>query len=866
MEIDALPGLDGEADEGLDFSKFTNPLERFARVAHVSSHLEKFRTVAGRGIEAFKSEAQKFSFEELQARDPYMVAGEPEAAAAFPRGADAFPRPRESAFPRPEEEQAAFPRAGNTPQKTPPQKTPPQDDASPSRGTGGTGGGDVAAALAAERARHKVELANAKENALRIARVAEQSGVVEAKVLRQRLTEAGAEVEALKKELQRASRESSSAKDSKNSSDSAASSAKLKADDLYAENRQLRSLLEATKADSVEARSAAEKALKVAAASDAERTSLELQLSRLSQDGASAASTISTAAADCDAARRILTKRDGELAAIAKAAAATAHQLQAALDRARTAEAQAAKLRGKLQEALDAKHALLARPEIDEPRLPAAFVDAQAVSREVHAQSLAQLTRLRDVELPALERLRADAERLAAESRRAAHTSEAAARAATSRSEAVSGRLAAFEAERTAALAERDALATQLANARSTRERVVDDSDLKMHTAERKWEAMAAAAKRQVRALDSALDGAHAEMAANSARALLDKVDMQSLFEAKAAEALKLKTDVESARGMRAFYFSGELRAELGRLERANQTLRKNGGADGGAHVPSEKEAAPHRDLFPAEAVSETEDYEPRTRLQYIAAVILRLCDEENDSATKSRAKDVAPVLRTLLRAPHNDVAAWLAGMEEKRAVKHASAAFMALVIDALRDDDDSLDALHRVVDSTKSALTSQILLHEGELAELRDSSEADLAQAVAAVVEEAKAAREALELQLEEASQAAQGALRNEIAALRNEVDLFLKTSPTDQPLEAEHARQCLVTILQEGSRGGATYNRLLPVVRQLLKQPHVVIQRNVDALLGTGSGTQFIIALLSMTDTDHRVAHGDHHDHAAR
>ena len=56
--------------------------------------------------------------------------------------------------------------------------------------------------------------------------------------------------------------------------------------------------------------------------------------------------------------------------------------------------------------------------------------------------------------------------------------------------------------------------------------------------------------------------------------------------------------------------------------------------------------------------------------------------------------------------------------------------------------------------------------------------------------------------------------------------------------------ARAACVAVLRSG-RGSAAYNKLLPLLRGFLRVPHAVVEDNVLALLGTGSGADFVEAL---------------------
>ena len=61
---------------------------------------------------------------------------------------------------------------------------------------------------------------------------------------------------------------------------------------------------------------------------------------------------------------------------------------------------------------------------------------------------------------------------------------------------------------------------------------------------------------------------------------------------------------------------------------------------------------------------------------------------------------------------------------------------------------------------------------------------------------------------------------------------------------VEFAHARAACVAVLRSG-RGSAAYNKLLPLLRGFLRVPHAVVEDNVLALLGTGSGADFVEAL---------------------
>ena len=79
---------------------------------------------------------------------------------------------------------------------------------------------------------------------------------------------------------------------------------------------------------------------------------------------------------------------------------------------------------------------------------------------------------------------------------------------------------------------------------------------------------------------------------------------------------------------------------------------------------------------------------------------------------------------------------------------------------------------------------------------------------------------------------------------AVQEAAELQRAVAESGTSVEFAHARAACVAVLRSG-RGSAAYNKLLPLLRGFLRVPHAVVEDNVLALLGTGSGADFVEAL---------------------
>lgn len=203
--------------------------------------------------------------------------------------------------------------------------------------------------------------------------------------------------------------------------------------------------------------------------------------------------------------------------------------------------------------------------------------------------------------LVAAEELRAALDRAAAaqhdisELRRGQSILEARAGKLAAERDLFEGRCLTLERDRGDAAARLEAADRAATAAVAAREAAYIDVDDRVAAAEARGAATARAAKRQVVALDHALEGAMAHGAYYAATRDAEMRAHRATIDALEAKLAEAEAHLDEARGRRAFYFSGEVRDELARLERANDALKGGGEAGGGdvVEAPDDDATAP---------------------------------------------------------------------------------------------------------------------------------------------------------------------------------------------------------------------------------------------------------------------------------
>ena len=161
--------------------------------------------------------------------------------------------------------------------------------------------------------------------------------------------------------------------------------------------------------------------------------------------------------------------------------------------------------------------------------------------------------------------------------------------------------------------------------------------------------------------------------------ALRDKT--RELADAKRALGVA-ESRTQAARRSKAFLFGGAVRDELARLQRQNDRLREEVLAGGGERDEDAAPPPPAKKAPPA-ARPGNDTFDAKTRATYVALAVSQLCAAAG-AGEESRAATVAPVLRELLKQPHNAVKHWLAFLERDAEAAAATCAALDLLRDAL--------------------------------------------------------------------------------------------------------------------------------------------------------------------------------------
>ena len=376
--------------------------------------------------------------------------------------------------------------------------------------------------------------------------------------------------------------------------------------------------------------------------------------------------------------------------------------------------------------------------------------------------------------------------------------------------------------------------------ATAAREEALAEVDARVDAAKLAGERIANAAKRQVAALDKALSGRDALVACTEARgamALRDKT--RELADAKRALGVA-ESRTQAARRSKAFLFGGAVRDELARLQRQNDRLREEVLAGGGERDEDAAPPPPAKKAPPA-ARPGNDTFDAKTRATYVALAVSQLCAAAG-AGEESRAATVAPVLRELLKQPHNAVKHWLAFLERDAEAAAATCAALDLLRDALDE------GAERERSAASLGAQRALLRYDARLAAAAVLSAArdNAARAredtrTRAAAQRMCAAAEAAVADAVKRVEAADNARDN---AVQEAAELQRAVAESGTSVEFAHARAACVAVLRSG-RGSAAYNKLLPLLRGFLRVPHAVVEDNVLALLGTGSGADFVEAL---------------------
>lgn len=570
-----------------------------------------------------------------------------------------------------------------------------------------------------------------------------------------------------------------------------------------------------------EAARAARAEVKIAADS---KTAAETELRELS----ASASASRTGADDVQSLSRLREKQlhDAEARA-AKAEARCARQSAEAMALARrahdleTAAKDARSEANDLRARLDALRAAKSEVPAEEP------VVVQAENDErLHAPNEAELR---------AEQSGLETERRLSEVRRRLGVAEARCARLSAERDAARGEAAAAVARCSRLTTDLDDAQDKMAKTMRQTEQVKTKQNCRIDDIElRRAEERSEAARRQVVALDRALDAAEARHAAACAVRDSDVAELQNRLRAANDEILYCREELDRSRSRKAFFFSGQLKQELQRLERANDVLLK---LSRGEHPQIEEEhvgpAVNNKSGVATELVTPRTDARPefdaRVRCEYFATTMLRAVEGP------AAALAVTPVVRELLGCPHNPIAAWLEAITRDKRLATACRSAMELVLEALetarenclhgaraateaaaaladsalaRNVADSALSNQRNVEARDKLAAEQLADMQRRLSELQASTETQRANASRA---EAKAADD-LQIARDQTHDLRRRLDNADAQMRRAQRTIDSMTSDNADSPEAEHARQCVLAILRESTVNGPTYNRLLP------------------------------------------------------
>lgn len=528
---------------------------------------------------------------------------------------------------------------------------------------------------------------------------------------------------------------------------------------------------------------------------------------------------------------------------------------QDVLARLRDAERENEQLRGKLRAFKDEKRSSSSPPPMDAFSAETARGGGRRDGKNGHHPAPELVVGAEEDERRRLEdalqdaRIADDGRRLAerrfAEVKRQLGVEEARYGRACAERDAALGQVAALQVrtarlrdELQASKSETTEAAAEAGRARAQVATRVDSSKLK-HAQE-----CAEAARRQVVSLDRALDASEARLAASCAARDSDVAELQKRLRAANDALVSCREDLDKKRGQKAFYFSGQLKQELKRLERANDVLMKLASknkdasgeftADFGRSTAIE-DSMQRSEVLRNSSADSVDEFDARVRCEYFATAMLRAAADGN----RSSAKSVAPVARELLGCPHIPIAAWLDALAGDPRLAAACRATMELVLDALETSRahcvHAADAAREDVLLSADAKTAQIVVetaaaHAADSAHrLREASEKyELAnQELSRIRETAERDRHAVRV-AENHAKAEIKAASDRLEGLQDRLDHALEqnrrdrltieamNSESSESPEAEHARQCVIAILKEAKVNGPTYSRLIPASTQ--------------------------------------------------
>lgn len=676
------------------------------------------------------------------------------------------------------------------------------------------------------------------EASLREARAVE-ARAAKARELRSQLMAATTEASALRSAVDKATVERKAA-----TADAERASAEAKR--WAARTREAEANAEAARRETAAALEAKRKAESALAA--LERSAVALESTKVDAD---------TQARDRERALRTAqahaSRREADAAKYAKEAAELAATVEFERRRTRVAETEAEALRDRLA---SLRERITARPppleqapvqeEDDDEAPPPPVVDESAVRRELES--------CRD-RAAASEDARRASERRAAEARRQLGVTEARVAKLTAERDAALGEARASEA-RVARLTQE--LAVAVASKATERDaatvaRVALDGRVESERL-RIAEARAEAARRQVVSLDRALDAAEARHAADRAVRDADLAQLQHRLRQAHDSLQACKDDLEAKRGNKAFLFSGQLRNELRRLERANDVLRKFAVAPDKPRDDDDKETPPPpHDEHHRDADSSGREFDAAVRCEYLATTLLRASDHERHPGDAA----LAPVVRELIGCPHHPAAAFLEAVRTHPPLAACCRAIANLILEAREvnrvhcaraadtaraDADLKFDArLAELVADTAFAHATDRQALGARAAKRLQTEQAQTAKALERVgaleVEsdalraKATADKDAADDDLK-AQRAANADLQHQLDVALSEAERAQKTivamkDADANSAEAEHARSCVLAVLKEARVNGPTYNRFVPVRLKLVTQNNVLTGR---------------------------------------
>ena len=336
------------------------------------------------------------------------------------------------------------------------------------------------------------------------------------------------------------------------------------------------------------------------------------------------------------------------------------------------------------------------------------------------------------------------------------------------------------------------------------REEALAEVDARVDAAKLAGERIANAAKRQVAALDKALSGRDALVACTEARARWPSATKPGSSRTRSAPWASRSRGPRPRAGPRrsssAAPCATSSRASSGRT--TGSARRFSPAAASGTRT---RRRRPPAKKAPPAARPGNDTFDAKTRATYVALAVSRLCAAAG-AGEESRAATVAPVLRELLKQPHNAVKHWLAFLERDAEAAAATCAALDLLRDALDE------GAERERSAASLGAQRALLRYDARLAAAAVLSAArdNAARAredtrTRAAAQRMCAAAEAAVADAVKRVEAADNARDN---AVQEAAELQRAVAESGTSVEFAHARAACVAVLRSG-RGSAAYNK---------------------------------------------------------